>query len=324
MFSRLSLTLFSLGLLNLAAGGEVPPREKLAAKANGEPIYVKNIEDGLPADALASTLKSIKAEKLERLICTTLMRQFIKTQNIQVDEAAVEADLADFRKNLPALACGCCLYPSLDAFLATTYRTLAELRQELWNRRGLNSYIDAQWKAAYPNEAALAAFAKQRGVEIRQNYIKTWQILFSLSNVNQAFAIRSDEELGKEIQAKAQEAWQRLEKGEDFGKLAKELSQDQSSAPKGGYIGFVSREESPFGEKATAALAALKPGAYSQPLASPWGWHIFKRETLTDADVLEKLKEMFALEKEDEVFKTIEKFSKVECFPPYERVSPAR
>jgi peptidyl-prolyl cis-trans isomerase D len=67
---------------------------------------------------------------------------------------------------------------------------------------------------------------------------------------------------------------ERLNKGEDFGKIAAELSKDPGSGAKGGDLGW-------FGKGAMvppfeAAVYALKVGEISAPVQSDFGWHIIQ------------------------------------------------
>ncbi len=69
----------------------------------------------------------------------------------------------------------------------------------------------------------------------------------------------------------------RINKGESFSKLARALSQDKSSAEKGGDLGYFGRGKM-VPEFERAALA-LKPGEVSKPVKTRFGYHIIK---LTD------------------------------------------
>jgi peptidyl-prolyl cis-trans isomerase SurA len=72
---------------------------------------------------------------------------------------------------------------------------------------------------------------------------------------------------------RAQEVVERLRKGDDFGALAKELSEDPGSKDSAGDIGFMKRGElDPAYEK---AALALEIGRYTQtPVRSRFGWHV--------------------------------------------------
>lgn len=67
-----------------------------------------------------------------------------------------------------------------------------------------------------------------------------------------------------------------LKGGANFDDLAKSLSEDNMTKPKGGYLGFfgINRYEKTF-EDAAFALAA--DGNYTAPLQTTAGWHIVKR-----------------------------------------------
>lgn len=91
-----------------------------------------------------------------------------------------------------------------------------------------------------------------------------------------------DEKTAKEIKAK-------LEKGEDFAKLAKEYSQDTGSAQNGGDLGWFGpgRMVKEFED----AAYALNVGQVSQPVKTEYGYHIIK---VTDKKKKPSYKEMKA------------------------------
>ena len=65
-----------------------------------------------------------------------------------------------------------------------------------------------------------------------------------------------------------------LTEGEDFATLAKEYSQDQGTASKGGDLGWFGKGEmvKPFEDVAFA----LNKGEVSEPVNTPFGWHLIK------------------------------------------------
>ncbi|PSC05070.1 peptidylprolyl isomerase [Alsobacter soli] len=77
-----------------------------------------------------------------------------------------------------------------------------------------------------------------------------------------------------EDQAKAVEA--RLKKGDDFAKVAEELSKDPGSGKEGGDLGWFTKDRM-VPEFAEAAFK-LEPGQVSDPVKSQFGWHVIKVE----------------------------------------------
>jgi peptidyl-prolyl cis-trans isomerase C len=78
--------------------------------------------------------------------------------------------------------------------------------------------------------------------------------------------------VGTEEEAK--NVTEKLNKGEKFEKLAKELSKDTGSAPKGGDLGYFGRGQM-VPEFEQAALS-LKPGEVSAPVKTRFGFHVIK------------------------------------------------
>ncbi len=74
-------------------------------------------------------------------------------------------------------------------------------------------------------------------------------------------------------EAEAEAARRRLENGEPFEELARELSLDRESAGRGGELGWVAEREHPPGFEPVLALAA---GEVSAPLESELGWHLIR------------------------------------------------
>jgi peptidyl-prolyl cis-trans isomerase D len=112
---------------------------------------------------------------------------------------------------------------------------------------------DEALKTAYENE--IANLAEQR----RAAHI--------LVEVNDKL---SDEQ----AKAKLLEVQKRLQQGEDFAALAKELSDDSGSAVEGGDLGFAG--PGVYDPAFEQALYALTENAVSAPVRSEFGWHLIK------------------------------------------------
>jgi peptidyl-prolyl cis-trans isomerase C len=78
----------------------------------------------------------------------------------------------------------------------------------------------------------------------------------------------------KAARAKAEAALARVRKGEDFAAVAREVSEDPGSAPRGGDLGAFGKGQMvpPF-EQAAFALPA---GQISGLVESPFGFHVIK------------------------------------------------
>lgn len=73
---------------------------------------------------------------------------------------------------------------------------------------------------------------------------------------------------------KAKEILGRLKSGEDFAKVAKEVSQDPGSKEKGGDLGYFDRRR--MVQQFDSVAFTLKVGEISDLVRTPFGWHIIK------------------------------------------------
>lgn len=80
----------------------------------------------------------------------------------------------------------------------------------------------------------------------------------------------------KQKRVKAEEVLSRIKNGEDFNKLAAELSTDTSNKDKGGDLGWFSHAD--MVKEFSDAAFALKPGEVSNVVETKYGYHIIKLE----------------------------------------------
>ena len=106
-------------------------------------------------------------------------------------------------------------------------------------------------------------------------------------------------------EAEARAAYDRIQAGEDFAAVAEEMTGLTAAELD---FGKVTRNDLPEGT-ADAVFAVTEPGTVTEPVESPFGWHLFRiREAevstpATFADVRDELKREVALERAyDEVF----------------------
>ncbi|HAB03151.1 MAG TPA: peptidylprolyl isomerase [Pseudomonas sp.] len=84
----------------------------------------------------------------------------------------------------------------------------------------------------------------------------------------------NDKVTDAQAKARAEEIEQRLAKGEDFAKLAKEFSQDPGSASNGGDLGFAG--PGVYDPDFEEALYKLADGQVSAPVRTQFGYHVIK------------------------------------------------
>ncbi len=90
-------------------------------------------------------------------------------------------------------------------------------------------------------------------------------------------------------QAQLEDAYERIQAGEEFGELAKLLSDDPGSANLGGDLGWTTANT--FVPEFTAVVESAEIGVVTEPFRSQYGWHILEVLERRVYDNTEDLKE---------------------------------
>jgi len=290
-----SLLAAATGWLASAAEAPVAPGGEAAvvlARVNGEAITRAELEAGLPKGSLfggifSRDLDNLRQAKLDRLISAHALAQFLKAKAIEVTPAEIDAQVAQLHRTPPSSGCSCCRYASLEEFMDTLGIDMLELRRGIANDLGTQRYLEARWQKEYPPGAARDALLQTERPRLEKDYIKASHIFLNTFQ-NKRFE-ENPEAVRRETRERAESAWRRLQAGEAFATVVADVSEDAMSRPNGGLLGCIPREA--LGTQFAEALAGLTPGQYGRPVESPWGWHIIRREAMTDADLLGLLRD---------------------------------
>jgi peptidyl-prolyl cis-trans isomerase C len=127
-------------------------------------------------------------------------------------------------------------------------------------------------KSNKPDEAQLRKYYDDHKADYAQ--VKVSHILVRFQGSSAPARPGQKDLTDAEALAKAQALRQRIEGGEDFAKVATAESDDTGSGSKGGDLGVIGHGQTvaAFEE----AAFALKPGELSQPVKSPFGYHLIK------------------------------------------------
>jgi len=113
------------------------------------------------------------------------------------------------------------------------------------------------------------------------------------------------------------EVKQKLDAGEDFAELAREHSDDPTSANLGGDMGWFPPEA--YGDRVYQTLLALEPGETSEPFQTVSGWHIMQlldiRETdRTDEAIRAEARDKIRMQRADQEIETVLRQFRDEAF----------
>ena len=232
---------------------------------NGENAVVTFTEGGISSDELYKNLKeSYGAERLMNLIDNKLLNEKYETsteeksyinQTVKTTKDAAKKVNADF-----------------DLYLAYYYglKNESEFRDYL----SLN-YKRSLWAEEYAEETVTDKQIQEYYETEVVGDIDASHILITVDTKDNA---TEEEKKTAEQKAydKAKDIIEKLKKGEDFSKLAKEYSKDSTTASKGGSLGKINKGD--YADEVFEALKNLKDGSYStSPVKSSYGYHIVYR-----------------------------------------------
>ncbi|WXL27572.1 SurA N-terminal domain-containing protein [Ectopseudomonas mendocina] len=138
----------------------------------------------------------------------------------------------------------------------------------------------------------------------------------------------SDKTSDEQAKAKIEEIQKRVQQGEDFAALAKELSDDKGSSTEGGDLGFASKGV--YDQAFEDALYALKENEVSAPVRTEFGWHLIKLigiqapEVPTFASLEDKLKHDLKAREVEQRFVEVSKELEDSAFESSDLAQPAQ
>ena len=167
----------------------------------------------------------------------------------------------------------------------TTFETYINLYYGLTSEDSLKNYLSlnykrSKWVLDYAKEAVSDKQVNQYYDNFVFGDIEASQILITVDASSSATDEEKKEAESKAL-AKANEIIGKLKNGEDFAKLAKEYSKDETSASNGGSLGKVN--DGDLAEEALTALRNLSDGSYTtSAVKSSYGYHILYRTSMDE------------------------------------------
>jgi peptidyl-prolyl cis-trans isomerase C len=287
---------------------EAKPAGKYIAKVNGVEISNVDLERkfNLIKERYASMgmpLEDSKLQEFRKNIINSLVEQEVLyqesvAQGIKIDPAEIKAELANFKKQ----------FETEEAFkkqIAQMNFTEKIILSQIGRSKSIQKFIaDKIMPDIKVSDEDVKKYYDSHPDEFKlPERVHASHILVKVDP-----KAKDAEKLKKEALKKIEGIKAKLDKGEDFAKMATENS-DCPSKAKGGDLGFFERGQmvKPFEE----AAFALKPGEMSKIVETQFGYHIIKSQEKKDASTLAfaDIKEKLLSKLKDDRFK--------ETFPKY-------
>ena len=279
--------------------------KKVLATVNGENVSQEDVNQMLnrfgkqvPEEQMPAVTKQI----LDGLITQKLIMQFIRDSKIEVSPAEIEGELNKIREDIktnPGLE-GKTLEQVLETHGSSIDTMKSDIIISLSLEKNLGKDIDDKKIKAYFDENKAAYDNTER----RASHI--------LVDTRQ---MKADAELAQALE-KIKKIKAEVDSGKDFAEVAKQYS-DCPSKDKGGDLNFFKRKGQMV-EPFAAAAFALKVGQVSDPVKTPFGYHIIKVTEIkkgTDVkfdDVKQVIKQNLMEEKAQVLIKQLLEKAKIE------------
>ncbi len=236
----------------------LPDVPDVVATVDGEPIAGEEFESMFQQFAQAMQMQGQTAspsDVLDLLIGRKVLEAMVEEAGVTVSDEDVEARLDELREQLPS--------PDfLDQILAMQGMTIDELREDLRFDVQVQQYLEQIEISADEMQERYEELVDEGQLE-RGEEVDVAHILIQTDGEDEVEAAREEiEEARRRI----------VEEGEDFGDVARDVSQDPGSAEEGGVYEGVTRGMMvpEFDERAFEG----EIGEVSEPFLSDFGWHI--------------------------------------------------
>jgi peptidyl-prolyl cis-trans isomerase SurA len=243
----------------------------VAAVVNEDIVTVSEVEERaaieisrLRAENLASAerMEAARRHALDELIADRLLFAEQQKAHIEVSEQEIDLAIEDIRRqnNLDEVAFENALAAqgkSMEAFRAKMRRDLGAMKLIRRNAHSKIKLTEKDIEAEYAQQSKL----QEADVEVHARHI--------VVQVPNDAGPQAEEEARNKALALAR----RARSGEDFAELAKKYSEG-GSKESGGDVGFLRRGD--MVEAFEQVAFNLAPGKISDPVRSPFGWHVIQ------------------------------------------------
>jgi peptidyl-prolyl cis-trans isomerase C len=244
----------NLGQVLATVNGETITREDLYRMLNANQV---------PPPTNAEDEQSVYQIGIEGLVNSKLIKQYLEKQAekqdvLKVTEKDIDAEFADFEKKLKQDG------QDVHVALASHGVTVAQVRDDMRSALRWRKYLEA-----VATKDNLKKFVAENKDVFNRTQVRASHI-----------GIQVDRNASADAKAKAKEKLAGIKREIDskqitFADAANKYSDDTAnkSSPNGGDLGYFVRKNQ-INEQFAAAAFAMKPGVVSDPVETPYGYHL--------------------------------------------------
>jgi len=240
--------------------------DKIIVSSEAEVALMMDLGGKLPSDS--TLLIELLADKVKNLIDEKLILLAAERESIDVDEQRID-EVFDNRWEM--LISGYGGENALETALKTEGYTVEgfkrKTRAQIKDYLRKQSYIERYFGRTMVTESEVDSFFSEFKDSLPEAPPEVQ--LQSISVLLEPDSVTIQDAYNKIVEAK-----ERIDSGEEFESVAAEFSEDESTAPKGGFLGTYSRGDL-VGPLDSLAFN-MKYGEIGGPVRSPLGYHLLK------------------------------------------------
>jgi parvulin-like peptidyl-prolyl isomerase len=280
MGKRIAILLAALlAAIALQAVGQ-EPADRIVAVVEKNPIFLSDVEGaiaeeiylrqmrGQPLPSSPAEVDRLREDALTAMIDRRIVLEKARKEGIDVSRPEVEDALNGWVVDLMQSA------GSEQAFMAELQRqgmTLKGLkdryRKDLREQLIISKFMRSAFSSVMIDEAEIRDF-----YDTKYDSIPEIPAVVGISHI--LIIPRPSPEKEADVLARLSRALDRLEEGESFADVARDMSDDTLTRESGGLLGTVSRED--LGPEIAEAVLTVGPGEVSEPTRTRYGYEILR------------------------------------------------
>jgi len=228
----------------------------------------------------ARRISKLRSQVLDEMINEELIVQAAESAKVDVDSSEVQAAIDEIKSQNNLDDAGLASALAAQGFTVNSYK--ADLRRQLLRMRAVNQLVAP--KVTITEEDIKAKYDQQQRRADSVTAVKLSHILFKLPE-------HPTEQQLADAKERAAKAMERIKGGEEFGKVAGEISEDDGTKASGGELGWFQRGSTEW----DAVVFSADKGEVRGPVVGSQGMHVFlitdvkKTEIKPYADMKEQL-----------------------------------
>lgn len=218
-------------------------------------------------------LAKLQTQVLDDMVSEELIVQAAEAAKVEVEASEVQAALDEIKQQNNLDDAGLAQVLASQGYTVAGYKT--DLRRQLLRLRAVNQLVAP--KVQVTEEDVRARYDEMQRRSAAVSAVSLSHILFKLPE-------HPTEQQLAEAKQKASKAIERVKAGEEFAKVATEISEDDTTKATGGQLGWFQRG-SMANPEWEPVVFAMEKGDVRGPVSGPQGLHVFFANELKKSDM---------------------------------------